>query len=80
MDTPDFRDIATASLRISTICLPRISVSDANCIRAAEPRRGSERPLVADKGHSAPLHHKEICIQEVAKSCKSGGPFLYRKN
>jgi hypothetical protein len=30
--------------------------------------------------HSATVSHNQICKREVAKSCKSSGPFLYTKN
>jgi hypothetical protein len=67
MGAYDFSDIAAACLQIFAICLPRISVSDANWLC----------PNFADTGHS--VLYTVLCLlyrfvkEEVAKSCKSGG-------
>jgi hypothetical protein len=50
-------DIAGIRLKMYNICLPRICLSHANCIRVIEPRTGSGGILASQikYGHSALL-------------------------
>jgi hypothetical protein len=63
MGTTNDLDIVAARLQIFTMCLPRISVSRANCIQVTEPRTGRARTSalrIRDTAHYTTVHLADL--------------------